>query len=90
MSATTLPTNPTNEARHGAEAGKPTTENAQTLPETIWHSYDVVTQSGSPQATMKDSLGLKTATLEFYQSVNNGGVDKGGLLPIFIPGVRVI
>ena len=55
----------------------PTTENAQTLPETIWHSYDVGTQSGSPQATMKDSLGLKTATLEFYQSVNSGGVDKG-------------
>ena len=43
---------------------------AGSLPETIWRSYDVVTQSGSPQATMKDSLGLKTATLEFYESVN--------------------
>ena len=37
---------------------------------------------------MKDSLGLKTATLEFYESVNDGGVDKGGLLSIFVPGVH--
>ena len=37
---------------------------------------------------MKDSLGLKTATLEFYESVNDGGVDKGELLSIFVPGVH--
>ena len=58
------------------------------LPETIWHSYDVATQSGSPQATLRDSLGLKTTTLEFYESVNNGGVDKGGLLSLFVPGLH--
>ena len=61
---------------------------AGSFPETIWHSFDVVTQSGSPQATMRDSLGLKTTTLEFYESVNNDGVDKGGLLSIFVPGVH--
>ena len=88
VSAPTLPTNPTMKRDMVLKPEGPTTENAQTLPETIWHSYDVVTQSGSPQATMKDSLGLKTATLEFYESVNNGGVDKGGLLSIFVPGVH--
>ena len=37
---------------------------------------------------MRDSLGLKTTTLEFYESVNNGGVDKGGLLSLFVPGLH--
>ena len=88
VSAPTLPTNPTMKRDMVLKPEGPTTENAQTLPKTIWHSYDVGTQSGSPQATMKDSLGLKTATLEFYESVNSGGVHKGGLLSIFVPGVH--
>lgn len=51
-----------------------------------WSSYNSVTQSGSPQGYVKDSRGANPATLEFYESTNNSGVDKGSLFSTFHSG----
>jgi PKD repeat protein len=56
--------------------------------QTIWRSYDVITQSGSPQAIIRDSLGVKSTILEFYESLNNGGVNRGALFAGFNAGVH--
>lgn len=42
---------------------------------TIWHSYDVVTSDGFPQATLTDEAKKVTASLEFYESSEDFGVD---------------
>ena len=56
--------------------------------QTVWNSYDVITQSGSPQASVADMTWQKTATVELYESTNNGGVNKGSLFATFAPGLH--
>lgn len=53
----------------------------------VWHSWGIVTQAGSPQATVVSNTNLP-ATIEFYESINNFGVVKGSLFPFFISGVH--
>lgn len=48
----------------------------------VWNSWDVVTQSGSPQGRVTSSSGF-SADLEFYESDNNFGIVKSVLLPLF-------
>jgi len=55
---------------------------------TVWNSYNVVTQTGTPQAIVTDTSGLKTATVELYESTNNGGVNKGSLFATFTSGLH--
>ncbi len=56
--------------------------------QTIWNSYDVITQSGTPQATVADISWQKTATVELYESTNNLGVNKGNLFATFTSGLH--
>ena len=58
--------------------GSPTSPN--------WNSWDAVMQSGSPQGTVTSLSG--TANLEFYESTNNNGVDRGSLFGTFNSGVH--
>lgn len=53
-----------------------------------WNSYNVMTNSGSPQGYVLDSRGGNQATMEFYESTNNGGVDKGSLFSKFHNGLH--
>ncbi len=48
-----------------------------------WHSYNVVTSAGDPQAEVKDETGSVTAYLEFYESTDDDGVQKGELFQYF-------
>ena len=51
-----------------------------------WRSFDVVMNpSGSPQATVTDGNAV-TADLEFYESTNNDGVNKGSLFGTYTDG----
>ena len=58
------------------------------LPFVLWHSYDALLAAGSPQGRVFDEQGPVAASLEFYESTNNGGVDRGGLFGIFNPGTH--
>jgi|GEM_PF-6931363 len=42
-----------------------------------WYSYNVVFGSGAPQAQVTNEAGSMTANLEFYESTDNDGVEKG-------------
>jgi hypothetical protein len=55
-------------------------------PQSTWNSYSVTTQAGSPQGTVIDTNGVRTATVEFYESTNDGGVTKGSLFSSFNAG----
>jgi predicted esterase len=50
-----------------------------------WNSYDLVMQASSQQAYINSNNAVQ-ATLEFYQSANDFGVDKGSLLTTYNPG----
>jgi hypothetical protein len=52
----------------------------------VWNSWDVVTQSGTPQGQVTASTTGIAANLEFYESTNNGGVSKGALFGGFTAG----
>nr|HQH71052.1 hypothetical protein [bacterium] len=43
---------------------------------TVWHSYDVMTSPGYPQATVIDEAGKTEARLDFYESLSDMGVDR--------------
>ncbi|MFB3785059.1 MAG: hypothetical protein ACE15F_01680 [bacterium] len=43
---------------------------------TVWHSYDVVTSPGYPQATVIDEAGKTEARFDFYESLSDMGVDR--------------
>lgn len=49
----------------------------------------MTTQAGTPQATVTSVNGGITANIEFYESTNNSGVNKGSLFPVFTAGVHV-
>ena len=51
----------------------------------LWHSYNVVMQSGIPQATVSD-VGGNVANVSFYESTNNGGVNQGALFSSYTAG----
>ncbi|GEM_PF-4041308 len=53
-----------------------------------WNSWDVITQSGAPQATVTSVSGGVTTNIEFYESTNNFGVAKGPLLSNFTIGAH--
>ena len=50
----------------------------------IWRSYDVLPQN----RTVTDTAGQETTAVEFYESTNDGGVNKGALLPVYTPGTH--
>ncbi|WP_276372842.1 T9SS type A sorting domain-containing protein [Chryseolinea sp. H1M3-3] len=50
-----------------------------------WNSYDLVMQSSPSQQAVVNSDNSVQATLEFYQSTNDFGVDKGTLFTTFTP-----
>jgi hypothetical protein len=52
-----------------------------------WRSFDVIMQSGSPQGIVTDGNAV-TADLEFYESTNNDGVNKGSLFNVYNAGVH--
>src|SRR5207247_637614 len=54
----------------------------------VWNSWNVVTQSGAPQGQVTAATTGIAATLEFYESTNNGGVLKGALLSGFTVGTH--
>jgi glucose/arabinose dehydrogenase len=56
---------------------------------TTWSSQNVVTTAGATQATVGASDGTQAATLELYQSANDGGVDPGRPLSAFTSGQHV-
>ena len=49
----------------------------------VWHSYHVVTTPGKTQAEVKDHINGLTAYLEFYESTDKNGVQKGELFKYF-------
>jgi hypothetical protein len=51
----------------------------------IWRSFDVIMQAASPQGTVTDGSAV-TADLEFYESTNNNGVNKGSLFNTYTDG----
>jgi hypothetical protein len=52
--------------------------------EHIWHSYDVVTNTGFQPATVLDQTGTVPAIIELYMSSNAGGVEKEKLFSTFL------
>lgn len=52
----------------------------------VWHSYDVAVQSDPAQQGVVSGNGSTPATIEFYQWVNDLGVDKGSLFSQYNPG----
>jgi hypothetical protein len=44
-----------------------------------WHSYAALLADGSPQGRVFDEQGLVAASLEFYESTDNGGVGRVGV-----------
>ncbi|MEP7312887.1 MAG: PQQ-dependent sugar dehydrogenase [Pseudomonadota bacterium] len=56
--------------------------------ETLWNSYDVVSQAGGTQGSITAAGVNKTSVLEFYESTNNGGVAKGVLFNSFTTGAH--
>jgi len=51
----------------------------------VWRSYDVVMQPTGAQGTVSDGVGT-TAELEFYESINDNGVQKDALFDGYISG----
>ncbi len=51
----------------------------------IWRSFDVIMQAASPQGTVTDGSAV-TADLEFYESTNNNGGNKGSLFNTYTDG----
>lgn len=51
----------------------------------LWRSFDVIMNPTSPQATVTDGNAV-TADLEFYESTNNNGVNKGSLFNTYTDG----
>jgi hypothetical protein len=51
----------------------------------MWRSYDVVMQPTGAQGIVMDGEGM-AAELQFYESTNDNGVDKGGLFDAYISG----
>jgi hypothetical protein len=58
-----------------------------TATSSVWHSWGILTQSGSPQGTVVSDTNIP-ATIEFYESTNDFGITKGALYPYFISGVH--
>lgn len=54
----------------------------QAFEPSVWHSWQVMTQAGSPQAVAISDTNVAT-TLEFYESTNNLGITKGSLFNVF-------
>jgi hypothetical protein len=52
--------------------------------EFIWHSYDVVTNTGSQPVTVLDQEGTTPTVVELYMSSNAGGVEKENLFSTFL------
>ncbi len=52
--------------------------------ENMWRSFDVQLLAGNPQATVSD--GITSVDLQFYESTNDDGVNKGELLSPYNPG----
>lgn len=48
-----------------------------------WNSYDITTQNGTPQAIVVDEIGSLSASLEFYESTNDNGVNQGSLFSTY-------
>ena len=48
----------------------------------VWHSWEIMTQAGSPQAVAISNTNI-TAPIEFYESTNNLGIAKGSLFSLF-------
>jgi len=95
LTITGAPLGTTNLTVHGASgtlnhdaAAVSLTVNGQSQSTTTWNSWDVVTQPGLPQAMVQDTLGLKTATVELYESTNNSGVTKGSLFSTYNAGAH--
>ena len=53
-----------------------------------WNSYDAVLVDGDPQGVIVDGIGKKKAELEFYESIDDGGVERGPGLSLFVPGAH--
>jgi hypothetical protein len=53
----------------------------------VWRSFNVIMNATSPQATVTDGNAV-TADLEFYESTNNNGVDKGSLFGTYTDGTH--
>lgn len=49
----------------------------------IWHSYDVMTNTGVLPVTVTNQEGTTPTLIELYQSSDEGGVEKGDLFRIF-------
>lgn len=43
---------------------------------TVWHSYDIVTADGFPQAGVFDETGKTEARIDFYESIDDFGVEQ--------------
>jgi glucose/arabinose dehydrogenase len=55
---------------------------ANTANNKVWDSHNVITQAGSPQASVRDNANTVTANIQLYESANDGGVTLGsGTLP---------
>ncbi len=59
---------------------------AQAVPSLTWNSWDTTIQTGSPHATVTDTNGSQSATLELYESSNNNGVALGTEFDSFSAG----
>jgi hypothetical protein len=51
----------------------------------VWNSWDVAVQAGTPQATVVSDTGL-TTTVDFYESTNNLGINRGSLFSAYTAG----
>jgi hypothetical protein len=51
--------------------------------EIIWHSYDVVTNTGFQPVTVLDQNGANFTVVKLYESSNTGGVARGSLFGVF-------
>jgi poly(3-hydroxybutyrate) depolymerase/methionine-rich copper-binding protein CopC len=71
----------------GATAFDEVTVTVTSPPQVIWNSYDIVMQSQQTQQGKLNSTDNSIeASIEFYQSTENGKVTRGTLLPVFNPG----
>ena len=42
----------------------------------VWHSYDVMTGDGYPQATVADESGKNDTRIDFYESIDDFGIER--------------
>lgn len=54
----------------------------------VWNSWDIVPQAGTPQAKVTASSTGTAADIEFYESTNDNGIAKTSLFPVYDPGVH--